>query len=793
MEGLASYVADDESDRARMVLRDAVLSGLVPPIASSQIGGYFAYRFGHAAFSFIEETWGADGVRDFIFEFRSALGSSVEKALKRAFDISVEEFDARFRRWLEKKYLPLGVNHGQPVDFGERVRLQEDSVQEIVGAAPSPSGDLAAAFAIVDGRVEVVQLGLKDRQVFRNLSAGRTYGAEYPIVQFLTTGPLTSRDLVWSPDGNLLAYFVRRERGRDLVLVSALDGQLVKSWAIRPDQPLSPVFAPDGKSIVFRGIEAGRSDIFRIDVESGAISNLTSDDSYDASPVISPDGKWLYWSASDAGRMKIFRMLLADPSKRERVTDGDGNDEDASFSPDGRRLFFSSSRSGGIYNIFSLDLENGEMLQWTDVSSGVFAPSVVAGPDGDRLLFTGYFRRKFDAWVGKLKEPVKVVTAATPGAAVGHPDTATPAKWVPEVDVPIDPAETKPYGKGSLFVENADISVGVTSDQRFYSRALISWADLLGNRRAIGVFDSLSTFTNYQAYYLDLTDRLQKGLTAFYHESFYVTYSYAGGTTTEQRDRIIREAGVSGLSSWPFDRYHRLDVNLSLMWRTLDVPLVAHNSNGNQFVFYLPRDDKYPQIDLSFVGDSTEWRQFGPWSGRRWELASTWGQTLTGGSETIRKSFRLDWREYFPVTARTLFATRVFAAVSGGAAPDIYYFGGLDTLRGYDYAQEMGTRIAYANAEFRFPLVDEVAFPIGSIGNIRGRLFLDLGGAWLDGQTFQFWNSDCRCLEDGLSSYGWGISWNLGGLELHWDFSHRWDLAHSYGGTRTSFWIGQKF
>jgi len=66
---------------------------LVPPIASSQIGGYFAYRFGHAAFSFIEETWGVDGVRDFVFEFRSALGNNVEKALKRAFDVTPEEFD----------------------------------------------------------------------------------------------------------------------------------------------------------------------------------------------------------------------------------------------------------------------------------------------------------------------------------------------------------------------------------------------------------------------------------------------------------------------------------------------------------------------------------------------------------------------------------------------------------------------------------------------------------------------------------------------------------------------------
>ena len=73
-EGMASYFGDDEDSRDQMVLRDAVLADEVPEIAQTRHHGFFAYRFGHAVFDFIEAEWGKDGVRDFVFEYRSQLG-----------------------------------------------------------------------------------------------------------------------------------------------------------------------------------------------------------------------------------------------------------------------------------------------------------------------------------------------------------------------------------------------------------------------------------------------------------------------------------------------------------------------------------------------------------------------------------------------------------------------------------------------------------------------------------------------------------------------------------------------
>ena len=62
MEGMASYFGKDETNRSRMYLRDAVLSDRVPIITKGEIQPYFAYRFGHAVFDFIEigvgKRWG---------------------------------------------------------------------------------------------------------------------------------------------------------------------------------------------------------------------------------------------------------------------------------------------------------------------------------------------------------------------------------------------------------------------------------------------------------------------------------------------------------------------------------------------------------------------------------------------------------------------------------------------------------------------------------------------------------------------------------------------------------------
>ena len=78
----------------------------------------------------------------------------------------------------------------------------------------------------------------------------------------------------------------------------------------------------------------------------------------------------------------------------------------------------------------------------------------------------------------------------------------------------------------------------------------------------------------------------------------------------------------------------------------------------------------------------------------------------------LTNDYTLDARQYLPISSRALLATRLFAGYSRGDFPNFYYFGGLNTVRGYEFRSIIGTQAAFANVELRFPLIDVLATPI---------------------------------------------------------------------------------
>src|SRR5437016_9104521 len=161
-----------------------------------------------------------------------------------------------------------------------------------------PSGDFIVAMSTLMHDADVVVLSTTDRKLYRNLPRGYTTRYEYIVSQWLTTGPLGGGDLAVSPDGNTVAVFARRERGRELLLLNALDGGIRERVEMPGlDQQLNPAFSPDGKTVVFRALKSGRSDLYAYHLDSRTITNLTDDDAYDFGPSFSPDGKWIYYSS----------------------------------------------------------------------------------------------------------------------------------------------------------------------------------------------------------------------------------------------------------------------------------------------------------------------------------------------------------------------------------------------------------------------------------------------------------------------------------------------------------------
>jgi hypothetical protein len=346
MEGLASFMAADEDTADRMVLRDAVVNDTLPSV-KNPFGGYFAYRFGHAVFAYIVEKYGWDGLRDFIYEYRNNLSNSIEKPLKRAFDVTVDEFDTRFRTWLRKQYLPALVSKGEPTEYGDQFKIENSRGSQEMSGVPSPSGDLLVALTTYKQDIDLALFNVPERKLIRNLSSGFPDEYEYIVAQFLTTGPVMGRDVAFSPDGDHVAVFAKKERGRNLLILNSLNGDIERSIPMKVEQQLNPTYSPDGKKIAFTAFQGNQADIFVFDIESGAITNLTNDSYFDAAPVFSPDGRTLVYSSVVGGYAKLFRLQIDNPAQRAQLTSGEWNDIDASFSPDGKRIFYASDRQTG--------------------------------------------------------------------------------------------------------------------------------------------------------------------------------------------------------------------------------------------------------------------------------------------------------------------------------------------------------------------------------------------------------------------------------------------------------------
>ena len=798
MEGMASFFADDEDSRARAVMRDAVLSDRVASVGQGP-SGYEAYRYGHMVFKFVHAEWGDEGLRDLVFEFRHSLGGSVAKAIKRAFDLDLEEFDARFRAWLRKYYQPF-TERGDPREYGQLFRVDAAGGLQTYETSPiaSPSGDLIAAFSTYKEDVDVVLFGTPDRRLFRNLTRGNSNRYMYLIAQMLTTGPDRGRDLAFSPDGDAIAVFARRERGRDLLILDTYKGRIERRFPMPVDQAMQPAYSPDGKTIAFRAFAGGHADIYLLDVASGAVTNLTNDEAYDADPVFTPDGKALVFSSQSGESAKLFRLELDNPAQRTQLTFGPGNDEGTSFSRDGKRLYFASDRDQGVMDIYSLDLESRDLERLTRVIGSALNPVAIPTRDGERVVFQAYAKGRYALY---LADPAQAVSA-------GKEELAQPSpvreKFEPAISVAINKEKVEPIKRYKLGLDDAQVLVGVNTDNTLISQTYLSFSDNYWDRRLNVLLSSVESYTNFSFAWLNLSRRVQWGAVAFDDSSYYLFQEHPADDRVKRRQQY-RETGVAAFAQYPLSVYHRLDANLGFVRRRIAYPVFTEDG-----VMFRDQQDNLPWIGVSATGDTTFYQYYGPHGGRRWMLSYNNALDVKEGG-ILSHGLILDARQYVPLSRRNEVALRVWAAASNGNRPNFYYFGGIDTLRGYNYQSLAGNRAFHTNLEWRFPLIDHLVLPWLHLASVRGRVFVDVGGAWFDlpgytidlgggrqykvpkyNQGFRFWH-DGR-LDDAVSSYGFGFSLNLFGLPAHWDFAKRWDFKESLDhGYRTEFWIGIRY
>ena len=265
-EGLSDYERGAWTPLDLMMVRDAAVADVVPKM--SQLQGYgggnsprLIYNLGHALFEFIEAKWGKEGIRSFIFALRKSVIGGGEDAYEEAFRMKPAEFDQAFDRYLKDRFRPFRDKE-RPADYGMNLAPDPEKTEfmQAFTIAPSPSGDLMAVVTVnrKDREYDIVLLSAKDGSKFKNLTEGFDKDMGFSYLAIPGERYTTVHWLSWSPKGDRIAYFVRTEKERALIVQNVTNRKVEIKIPMRfVDEPESPSFSPDGSTIAFSALSGG--------------------------------------------------------------------------------------------------------------------------------------------------------------------------------------------------------------------------------------------------------------------------------------------------------------------------------------------------------------------------------------------------------------------------------------------------------------------------------------------------------------------------------------------------------
>jgi TolB protein len=237
------------------------------------------------------------------------------------------------------------------VDSDGAIDVRVPAVGRVLSPAWHPSGE-QLAFNTFGIRSEVF---LYDQRSGRARAISPTRGG-------------VNQTPVFAPDGRSLVYAHAYESGEgsDLFVVG-MDGSPARRITVaRGTINVSPTFSPDGRRLAFTSSRSGHPEVYVMDADGTNAELLTpyvfGEQSYQSNPDWSPDGRMVTYQSQIAGRFQLKTINLRDRTTRQLTSEG--QNEDPSWAPDGRHLVFASSRTG-VRELWVIDVETGRARQLT--------------------------------------------------------------------------------------------------------------------------------------------------------------------------------------------------------------------------------------------------------------------------------------------------------------------------------------------------------------------------------------------------------------------------------------------
>lgn len=534
-----------------------------------------------------------------------------------------------------------------------------------------------------------------------------------------------------------------------------------------------------------------QKDIFVVDLNTKEVKKVTDlPNSNEAFPVVGEDDSEILFISDMSGINNIYRKKVvfseADENvnsitdiKAVPVTNSQSGLYQLSSSKDGKKLVFTSLYDRS-YNIF---LMNNPFESELDV---------------DSLPLTKYKQGLFDIVSNKKtnSKEVKVETKNEPETEVADDSPFFTGNFIDTTNVKDDSVQVDydnfVFGGKNEIDKTDDDSVNVAfnptdnlDDQGdfkvnkykvtfgpdliyanagyntlygFIGTTVISFSDVLGNHRLIGITGLQIDLKNsdYGLAYYYLAKRINWGIQGFHTARF--VRLLRGNFAPLFR---FRNFGLVGSASYPLNRFNRFEVGMS--WINIKSENLDNISEPPENVsFVIP--------SVSYVHDNILWGYTAPIEGTRYRFDALGNLGFDDPAKSF-VSFLFDYRKYFRFFYDHSLAFRFSGGFSEGNNPQRFFIGGIDNwinrtyattevpiesasdfafltaalpLRGFNYAEQIGTRYTLINVELRFPLIRYLltgGIPL-LFNNVQGVAFFDVGTAWSKNKELKLFKRD---------------------------------------------------
>jgi hypothetical protein len=724
------------------------------------------YKMGQARCTFLEETYGEGFIQRVLEQAPTliagrGMGDDFPRLLERltgdAALVISEKFDAWIKRRAFAGYLEAGQDRstfpGIPLDG---IILELDS---------APDGDLLMVKRI-DPYTGQSRLALVDPRAPRE----EKLVIEDGVPGYESLHPIGGRNFDL---GNGQLVFAASQLGRDVIHVQSLDHE-VKSTAaelarreeyLRQQQlvagvspraqalspwdvdfkmgkrrafklgphgligALSPAFSPDGKQVVFIGLDAkGVRDLFLLTPGEGdafTLVRLTHDPFAERELVWGKDGIVFTSDATGHGRYNLFRVDPLQPEKKVRLTSEARDHSKPVVLSDGRVFFVAHAEGHADIH----EVKDGGVIRRTQVATG-FA-DLTTGPAMGMWTLLLHGGRNQVARVTHAQLEPRYAESPQPD---GADPTAMPLASL-QAAQSYQEFAPRNWEMGTLFALIGGGSQGIAG------QVMASATDRLRNHAlllTLAMFGSLDVAEG-QLLYLNQERRATYGLGPV--QLLQQRLDSSLGSDFPQFVSLERLRGAMGLVRYPLHPFLYVEGSLAAgaveylldAGTTFALSVPEYNGRGDFLPLWMerkPPSTLQMQPSIAFGYDTLRHHVLsGPVDGTSvlLELSASLRPFV---NDFYSANVRLDATRFFPIAGRTRLFTHLGAGTAmGKRLANQFYLSSFDTLRGVPFGDSnwlLGRNYLYATAELRIPL--DVIIQVAFLSRIEGIAGVDAGG-----------------------------------------------------------------